>query len=66
MKGPLACGSSVPGNVNLILVARVSVVNLGPRFKFFSWIVWSQFLSASLPSLDETGSHFSSLRRGVM
>ena len=43
MKGPLACGSSVPGNVNLIIVARVSVVNLGPRFKFFSQIVWSQF-----------------------
>ena len=35
----LACGSCVRGIVNLILVARVSVVNLGPRFKFFSQIV---------------------------
>ena len=43
MKRPLACGSSVPGNVNLILVARGSVVNLGPRFNLFSQIVWSQF-----------------------
>ena len=36
-----SCGSSVPGGVNLILVARVSVVNFGPRFKSFSQIVWS-------------------------